>query len=370
MTRRWGPIVTGVALALTFAVLVVLGTVDPDGSGGSDEADPAARREAAPPDWMRKLAPGEKPPQFVLFSFDGAGSHEHWQRILPLADKVHAKVTGFLSGIYLLPDDRRDAYTGPGHEQGHAAISFGGSQQEIGTRIADLNEAYARGHEIGTHYNGHFCTGSAPGGEEWTTADWNSELDQFFRFVRDGVDHGLQVPEDEIKGGRTPCQESRFDALAPALTEHDMTYDASATASGIAWPQLRKGVWEFWVPVVKVPALNGRKVVMADYNLWYALNGAQEDPSRDKEFTEVTLDTYRAAYQAALNTNRAPLTVGTHFNDWSGGAFSNATEQFMSEVCVREHTVCTTYAQVIAWMKLQDPKVLDHFRGMPHAQVS
>ena len=62
---------------------------------------------------MRKLRPGEKPPQFVLFSFDGAGSHEHWQRVLPLAEKVNAHVTGFLSGIYLLPDQLRGTYTGP-----------------------------------------------------------------------------------------------------------------------------------------------------------------------------------------------------------------------------------------------------------------
>src|SRR5713101_5778587 len=59
-------------------------------------------RPAAPPAWMRRLAPGEKPPQFVLFSFDGVGSHEHWRRILPIADRVHAHFTGFLSGVYLL----------------------------------------------------------------------------------------------------------------------------------------------------------------------------------------------------------------------------------------------------------------------------
>lgn len=364
MTRRWGPIVTGVALALTFAVLVALGTLNPAAQDGDPSADGAET-----PSWMRKLRAGEKPPQFVLFSFDGAGSHSHWRRILPIADKADAHVTGFLSGVYLLPDARRAAYTGPGHEPGRAAISFGGSQQEVDTRIADLNAALARGHEIGTHYNGHFCTGNEPSGKDWTTANWNSELDQFFRFVEDGVTHGLELDATEIKGGRAPCQEANLAQLAPAMLEHDMTYDSSLTSPGIGWPKLRNGVWEFAVPVVKVPAL-GRKAVMADYNLWYALNGARDDPSRDREFTEVTLDTYRAAYQAALNTNRAPLTIATHFNDWSGGAFSAATERFMGEVCVREQTVCTTYSQVIRWMKLQDPKVLDTFRTMPNAHVT
>jgi hypothetical protein len=119
-----------------------------------------------------------------------------------------------------------------------------------------------------------------------------------------------------------------------------------------------------------VPALSGKKVIMQDYNLWYALNGAQEEPARDAELTDATLDTYRAAYQAAYNTNRAPLTIGNHFNDWSGGAFSRATEQFMNEVCVRANTVCATYTEVLKWMKLQDPAVLDTFRKKPHAQIS
>jgi hypothetical protein len=370
MDRRWGPIGTGVALALTFLVLIVLGTV-----GGPDTPRPAgeqptAQGKVAPPDWLRRLRPDEKPPQFVLFSFDGAGSHDHWQRVLPLAEKVNAHVTGFLSGIYLLPDHLRAAYAGPGHGRGRASISFGGTDAEVATRIKDLNAAVEQGHEIGTHFNGHFCTGNEPSGARWTQAEWTSELDQFFTFVRDAAARGLKVPESAVKGGRIPCLEGDPNAFLPAMGERAMTYDTSMTSDGIAWPELRDGVWEFWVPVVRVPALDGKKVIMQDYNIWYALNGAKDEPGRDAELTAATLDTYRAAYQAAYNTNRAPLTVGTHFNDWSGGAFSRATEQFMNEVCVKANTVCATYSEVIDWMKLQDPAVLDTFRAKPHAQVS
>src|SRR5687767_15705963 len=49
--------------------------------------------------WMHKLAPGEKPPQFVLFSFDGAVSKKHWDKVLPLAREKGAHVTGLLSGV-------------------------------------------------------------------------------------------------------------------------------------------------------------------------------------------------------------------------------------------------------------------------------
>lgn len=369
MTRRWGPISTGIALALTFLVLLGLGTVGP-GTAPPAGDTPVAQGKVAPPDWLRKLRPGEKPPQFVLFSFDGAGSHAHWQRVLPLADKVNAHVTGFLSGIYLLPDHLRGEYEGPGHGRGRASISFGGTDAEVAARIADLNTAVQRGHEIGTHYNGHFCAGNEPSGGRWSQADWSSELNQFFTIVRSAAARGLRVPDTAIKGGRVPCLEGDEKAFLAAMGEHAMTYDTSVTTEGVAWPELRDGVWEFWVPVVKVPALARKKVIMMDYNLWYSLNGAKEEPGRDAEFTAVTLDTYRAAYQAAYNTNRAPLTVGNHFNDWSGGAFSMATEQFMNEVCVRAQTVCATYSEVIEWMKLQDPTILDTYRAKPHAQVS
>lgn len=368
--RRWDGIATGGALALTFLVLIIVGTAGPTSPDKPSAAQTRAQGSHAPADWMRKLKPGEKPPQFVLFSFDGAGSHERWKRILPIAERVGARFTAFVSGVYLLPDSRRTEYTGPGHEPGKASISFGGTDKEVRTRIEDLNAAKARGHEIGTHYNGHYCSGNEPSVAVWDSAQWTSELDQFFSIIREANTRGLRIDENAIKGARTPCQEGDPDTFLPLLAKRGMTYDSSMSSEGIAWPERQAGVWEFWVPVVQVPALGGKKVTMMDYNLWYSLNGAVEDPTRDTEFTGATLDTYRAAYQAAVNTNRAPLTIGNHFNDWSGGAFSRATERFMGEVCGNKDTACATYSEVIEWLELQDPAVLDALRAMPHAQIS
>ncbi|MEU4672920.1 hypothetical protein AB0F91_34390 [Amycolatopsis sp. NPDC023774] len=87
---------------------------------------------------------GEKPPQFVLFSFDGAGSHEHWQRVLSPVKSVNAHFSGFLSGSYLLTNDQRDQYRDPGHRPGKATIGFGGSDADIRTLVADLNTAVAQ----------------------------------------------------------------------------------------------------------------------------------------------------------------------------------------------------------------------------------
>lgn len=367
--RRWDRIGFGLALGLAIIVLVLVGTVRPEAAGRQVAGTPVPQASPAPAPWMRPLAGGERPPQFVLFSFDGAGSHRHWQRMLPLARESGARFSGFLTGLYLLPDGRRAEYTGPGHRPGRSSVGFGGTPEEVATLIGDLNAAVDQGHEIGTHYNGHFCRGAEPSVGRWGQAQWTAELDQFFGYVERAGAEGLRVDPATIKGGRTPCLEGVFEQYAPVLATRGMTYDTSAVSDGLAWPTLHGGVWQFPMPTVRVPGAGGKKTIMMDYNLWYVLNRAKDEPARAAEFTEVTLDTYRRAHQAALDGNRAPMVVGNHFNNWSGGAFMAATERFMAEVCTSPETVCATYSEVIEWMRLQDPAVLEGLRRLPHAQI-
>ncbi|CRK61558.1 putative secreted protein [Alloactinosynnema sp. L-07] len=371
--RRWEMLALGVALMVTFVILVVIGTQRPGGASntlvGKPSPQGSSNTDVAPRPWMRKLNAGEKPPQFVVFSFDGAGSHEHWQKMMKLADGVDARFSGFLSGIYLLDDSRRTEYTGPGHKPGKASIGFGGSPTDVTNLIGDLNQAVEQGHEIGTHYNGHFCKGSEPSVGRWDAAQWNSELDQFFKFMDDARAKGLKVDPRTVKGGRTPCLEGQFDIVMPTLAAREMTYDSSQVTDGLAWPTQQSGVWEFAMPTVRVPGANYRKTILMDYNFWFLLNKAKDEPARAPEFAKITLDTYEGLYQAAFNGNRAPMVVGNHFNNWSGGGFMTAVEQFMGSVCTRPDTACATYTEVIDWMKLQDPAVLDSYRKLPNAQI-
>jgi hypothetical protein len=151
------------------------------------------------------------------------------------------------------------------------------------------------------------------------------------------------------------------------MKAHGFVYDTSHVSFGVTWPAVDRGLWEFPLPEVRVPALD-KNVVMMDYNFWYLLDGAKDgDDARGPEFTPIVLDTYRSVYQSVLNGNRAPLVIANHFNDWAGGAFSNAVEQFMGETCDKPETVCATYTQVIQWMQLQDPATLDTLRGLPAA---
>ncbi|MEV8443221.1 polysaccharide deacetylase [Actinosynnema sp. NPDC051121] len=385
VVKRWGWLSTGVALALTLVVLAVLGAREPgpadhvgdlgaplpmaprtSGSAGATPS-PTVPASASPPSWMRRMLPGEKPPQFVLFSFDGAASKPHWDRIMPLAKQVNAHVTGLLSGVYLVPDDDADNYTGPGHQPGYSSIGFGGSRADVALRIGYLNAAIDAGHEIGTHYNGHFCVGDEPNVGAWTTEQWNRELDLFFAIVEKARQQGFKLDPAAVRGGRTPCLEGDWGQAFPAMRGHGLAYDTSHVSLGVTWPSVQDGVWEFPMPEVRVPAL-GKQVVMMDFNLWYALNGAKEEAGRAGEYTRIVLDTYRSVYQAALNGNRAPLVIGNHFNEWAGGAFSNAVEGFLGEVCVKPETVCATYTEVIQWMQLQDPVVLEQLRRMPAAR--
>jgi len=317
---------------------------------------------------MTKLEPGDTPPQFIIFSFDGAGSHQRWNEFMTVADESNSRFTGFLSGIYLLGDTgkKAGAYTGPGHPAGKAAIGYGGPESEIVTEINDLNTAYAKGHEIGTHYNGHFCDDAPPGGNQWTTADWNDELDQFFGFVKNwkqinGYDDApdLNVPPESIKGGRTPCLTGKLDTLIPAWKAHGMTYDSSIPAprSGIFWPQKVDGIWEFYMPQVYSPGFGSMTTAM-DFNFWAKFNGARDEPETAPELQSIVKGTYEFMFDQAYNGNRAPILIANHFNKWNGDSFNPPAMDFMREKCGQQDVYCATYQDVIAWMELQDPAVL------------
>ena len=195
------------------------------------------------------------------------------------------------------------------------------------TLVRDLDSAYAAGMEIGTHYNGHFCAGSEPAGNDWSTAAWSSELGQFFRFWQ--AHHDLTVPASSVRGGRTPCLEGRPDQLGPALRARGFSYDTSRTANGIAWPRKDPwGIWEF--PLAYVPlAGSGSGVVSMDYNFWVKQTGNPPSTRDVPANSAQVLATYRAMYAAAYRGNRAPLVLGNHFNSWNGNAYTQALATFV-----------------------------------------
>ncbi|GEE03684.1 hypothetical protein nbrc107696_41300 [Gordonia spumicola] len=326
---------------------------------------------------IRRLAVGEKPPQFVLFSFDGVGANAHFDSFLDAADRSGARFSALMTGLYFLTDAARNHYQAPGHEPGQAAIGFGGSKAEVKSEIAYLNRAWYAGHELGTHYVGHFCQGTSYPGQAWTSADWNHELDQFFSLmanwrantgITDGPD--LAFGSDAVRGGRTQCLEGSPATVFPALRKHSMTWDSSMAGDGpgISWPKKIGGIWEFPIPYVYSPPLRRRQTAL-DYNFWYTINGARNRPSDAPRIRRIVRETYRSMYDRAFAGNRAPIVIANHFNSWSGDAFNPATRDFMTDVCGRPETICATYSDVIAWMQAQDPAVLERLQEMPAVAV-
>ncbi len=322
---------------------------------------------------MTKLKPGQKPPQFIIFSFDGSGNHQRWQDFMAAAAPTNSRFVAFLTGLYLLGDSGKMSYTGPGHPRGKASIGFGGPQNEIVTEVKDLNQAYSRGHEIGTHYNGHFCVGDDPSGAAWSTTDWNSELDQFFLFLTNWQQLNgypaapdLNVPATSIKGGRTPCLEGKWDQLVPAWKAHGLTYDSSMPApyTGIAWPTQRDGIWDFPMPTVYSPGFKDNVMAM-DFNFWVKFNGGKDEPESAPQVRTKVTQTYQYMYDRALQGNRAPVLISNHFNTWNGDSFNPPAIDFMRSTCGKPDTYCTTYSDVIAWMYLQDPTVLAALQAQP-----
>nr|WP_244881176.1 polysaccharide deacetylase [Tsukamurella pseudospumae] len=344
------------------------------GTAGASGAESIRRATNLP---MRRLGPGERPPQFVLFSFDGVGVSPNWDLFLRTADRTGARFTALMTGLYFLTDDARRIYSGPGHRPGEAAIGFGGTKAEVQQQIQYLNRTWYAGHELGTHYVGHFCRGDRYPGERWSSADWNRELDQFFALMQNwrrntGVVGGEDLAFDRsvVKGGRTQCLEGSPERLFPALRSHAMTWDSSqpSRVKGLAWPQKTNGIWEFAVPYAYSPPLKRAQTAL-DYNFWYTVNGAKNVPGDTNRLRRIVRETYRYMYDRAYSGNRAPLVIANHFNSWNGNAFNPATADFMAEVCGRAQTLCVTHADLVAWLEYQDPAILRALASAPLSAV-
>jgi len=314
------------------------------------------------------LAPGETPPQFVVVSFDGSGNDAVFHRFMETADATGAKYTFFLSGLYLLPDEKRYEYTNPGRSAGESGIGFGGTADDVRGRAENFREAYEKGHEVGTHFGGHYCQTNGGSVVDFSGADWDSELSQMELFLDDwAANTGTSTPNplpfngSVFKGARTPCLEGDRDAMYPVFVDHGFTYDASNTGF-FQWPvQNAYGLWDFPLATLKVGD-TGRSAIAMDYNIYYqASNGETNitDPTECAEIKRLSYDTLMNALTASYNDTRAPLIWGMHWSNYACGAFIEATNEFVTNATAQFPDVrFVSFAQLAEWMDAQDPAVL------------
>lgn len=314
---------------------------------------------------VQRLAPGQKPPQFVVFSWDGAGedSQQLFSHFREVGKKYDANMSYFLSGVYLLPDAKKKLYDPPKHNAGSSDIGFNDTKG-IRDTLTQVRGAWLDGNEIGTHFNGHFC-GKDGGVGTWSVAEWKSEINQAKSFVKgwksnDPELKGLKpLPFDydkELIGGRTPCLEGQKNMVAAARSM-GFRYDSSGVNDQV-WPKKKGGIWDLSMQLVPVPGREFETLSM-DYNFMFNQSGTtQGDPDQHEYWGNQMRDGLLQAFDRSYDGNRAPLIIGNHFESWNGGTYMRAIEETIETVCTKQGVRCVSFKQLADWLDGQDPAML------------
>ncbi|MBO3682165.1 hypothetical protein [Streptomyces sp. NEAU-YJ-81] len=343
-----------------------------DGSTSQGEQRPADPKP-------ERLAPGQKPPQFVVFSWDGAGEVGNglFPRFRKLAKDHGATMTFFLSGIYCLPESKKSLYRPPNNPVGASDIGYL-TDEHIKETLRNVREAWLEGHEIGTHFNGHFCSGSGSV-ENWTSAQWKSEIDQAMSFVTEWRTNTRFTDVDplpfdyhkELVGGRTPCLKGQNNLL-PTARELGWRYDASSPGGLQVWPSKKQGVWDFPLQQIPFPG-HTFEVLSMDYNILanQSQNSTNAPPANYPGWRKQATEAYIAGFKRAYETNRAPFFIGNHFEQWNGGIYMDAVEEALKHMAdeKRKDVRLVSFKQFTDWMDAQDPAVLADLRGLGVGQA-
>ncbi|MFI1768688.1 hypothetical protein ACH41H_42565 [Streptomyces sp. NPDC020800] len=323
------------------------------------------------------LEPGQTPPQFVIFSWDGAGEVGNglFPRFLDLAKEHGASMTFFLSGLYLLPEAKKRMYQPPNNLRGASDIGYL-SDPHIKATLTNVRRAWLEGHEIGTHFNGHFCGETHGSVKWWTPQQWQSEIQQAKSFVKEWRTntgwHDLpSLPFDydkELAGGRTPCLLGQGNLL-PTAKKLGWRYDASSPGGRQVWPVKQMGIWD--LPLQQIP-FPGRsfEVLSMDYNMLanQSVNTTKAPAYNYPGWRKQSAGAYIAGFERAYKTNRAPFFIGNHFEQWNGGIYMDSVEEAFKHIAREKEKGAdvrmVSFRQFVDWMDVQKPEVLAKLRTL------
>jgi hypothetical protein len=270
---------------------------------------------------------------------------EYWRAV---ARRVRAHFTFFVSGVYMVDWAQSARYRPPRHHKGQSDIGFAPDASFAAATLSEVRAAYEEGHEIGTHFNGHFCAPFAGNVDEWNAEDWAQELDQFNELMFSG--HSLPFGPEEVVGGRTPCLQGRLHILYPVLARRGFRYDASQVALLGTWPRRERGLWS--VPLLELPFVGHTfRVISMDYN--FLANQLGDSTNFERE----TYATFRHAFRTSYRGRRAPLSIGFHFETWHNGAYDRALARFLRGTCGLRDVRCTSIRELVDWLDLRFPRL-------------
>ncbi|MBY8888600.1 hypothetical protein K7472_27710 [Streptomyces sp. PTM05] len=325
-----------------------------------------------------RLEPGQTPPQFVIFSWDGAGELDNglFARFRKLAQDHDAKMSFFLSGLYCLPESKKHLYRPPNNPVGASAIGYF-KDEHIKMTLEQVRLAWLEGHEIGTHFNGHFCDGTGTVGD-WTSAQWESEIQQAVDFVTQwktntGFSDVETLPFDyrkELIGGRTPCLLGQNQWL-PTAKKMGFRYDASSPGGLQIWPSKKQDIWDLPLQAIPFPG-HDFEVLSMDYNMLANQSHAatKSDPSNYPGWRDQATAAYIAGFERAYRTNRAPFYIGNHFEQWNGGIYMDAVENALKHISAQgdKDVRMVSFHQYVNWLDAQDPRLLAKLRTLEVGQ--
>jgi hypothetical protein len=349
----------------------------PIGDGSTAYTGKQPRQPAKP----EPLEPGQTPPQFVVFSWDGAGEVGNglFPRFLDLAEEHGASMTFFLSGLYLLPESKKRLYDPPNNPRGASDIGYL-TDEHVRDTLKNVRRAWLEGHEIGTHFNGHFCGEAYGSVKNWTPRQWRSEIDQAKSFVKQwrtntGWTDLPSLPFDydkELVGGRTPCLLGQ-DNLLPTARELGWRYDASSPGGRQVWPVKRQGIWDLPLQQIPFPG-RGFEVLSMDYNMLanQSLSTTKAPAHNYPGWREQSAQAYIQGFKRAYETNRAPLFIGNHFEQWNGGIYMDAVEEAFKYIAREKgkgaDVRLVSFRQFVDWLDVQKSEVLDRLRTLDVGQ--
>jgi len=250
---------------------------------------------------------------YVLVTFDGSYSLEAWNKFLEYSEKENIKFTFYVSGVSFLGDDEKNNYVCPYNKKikGVSEIKFGGSDEDVKTRIELARKAQKDGHSMEIHLNGHFS------GANWKKSHWDYEFEQFFAFT--GF---LDTKPRHIRFPLLAYNENVYDILKKyeiktvlstqkkKEDENNEYYKVSVSKQG----EKKYVFYEFPIPVVKY---GDSKTIMMDYNLWLRDN---KSGLTEKKLLEKIEKFYLSEADLCFE-KKMPFFVSLHFTPYLQDAY-------------------------------------------------
>ena len=310
---------------------------------------------------------GTSTPQFVLLSFDGSKSLDMWKQTREFAQKMNNEnkplhFTYFINSIYLLTEEKKDAYESPKGVKGDSLIGFSNSEEDVTRRVAEIKKAFEDGHEIASHTAGHFP------GQNWSEEFWKKEFTSFQNLIDDVSKNNpsVIVPDisflkNEIVGFRAP-ELGVNDVMYKSLKALNFSYDSSGIGLGDKQPEKDEyGIWHIPLNTIKIGDNNTFAISM-DYSLWVLQSYGVEEVKNgtdtwNKYFNDVK-KSYMEYFDRNYKNNRAPVVIGNHFSLWNDGVYWEATKSFAEDVCGKPEVYCVTFKEYVRYLNARNTEPL------------